>query len=502
MVISVDPFATASAMLRCLRSRTLSAVELLDLHLRRIEQFNPILNAIITPNIEQARRTAVAADEARARGEEGALLGLPITVKDAIDVGGLRCTAGALKHASRIAETDAPIVARLRAAGAVIMGKTNTSPWTCGWHADNYVFGRTNNPWDLDRTPGGSTGGGAAALASGLTPLEFGSDAGGSIRVPAAWCGVYGHKPSYTAVPRSGHFPGSPYPNPATAIFVQGPLARSAEDLELALDVIKGPEVGEEIAWRLELPSARHERLDAFRVAVLQPLERAPLDDEIAAALTALSDALQRMGVRIKKVRAEEILGTLHDFYQLYWTLVWPIFGHLAYPAPEERQKLLDDKRAESAGSEFDYVRGLMGNGIDFLDAHAQREHYRAAFRLFFREWDVLLAPIVPVPALLHADAKGDPRPVVSGPGGTPKATELISYPVLANLPGQPATAFPVGFTREGLPIGLQVIGPYLEDRTPLRFAALLARETGGFRSPSAFAGAPFIPARDANAPK
>ncbi|HYA99106.1 MAG TPA: amidase family protein, partial [Ktedonobacteraceae bacterium] len=257
----IDPFSSATTMLEALNKRQLSAVELFDLHLQRIERYNPALNAIVTFDFEHALQTAIAADQARSQGNHGALLGLPITIKDTIDVAGLPGTAGAKRHQDRRPEHDAPLVARVRDAGAVIMGKTNVPPYTRDWQADNPVFGRTNNPWDLSRTPGGSTGGGAAALAAGLTPLEFGSDNGGSIRIPAAFCGVFGHKPSDTAVPHNGQFPGSPLPNAATVLFALGPLARDARDLELALDLIAGPAIGDATSWHLQIPPARHEAL-------------------------------------------------------------------------------------------------------------------------------------------------------------------------------------------------------------------------------------------------
>src|SRR5438093_49282 len=376
-----DPFTTAGDMLRALAGRRVSAVELLELHVVRIARHDGTLNAIVTRDFERARRQAEAADTARARGEEGPLLGLPITLKVSINVTGLRTTVGVPEWSRFVSDHDAPATTRVRKAGAVIVGKTNVPPVLADWQADNPIFGRTVNPWDPARTPGGSTGGGAAALAAGLTPLEVGSDIGGSIRVPAAFCGVYGHKPSETALPRSGQFPYPPMPNAAVAMGVQGPLARSAEDLELALDVLAGPDTGEDTAWRLELPAARHTRLAEFR----------------------------------------------------------------------------------------------------------------AAFRAFFREWDVLLAPITLGPAFPHVpkpyppDAKSLHDTLEVGDRNVLYDLQLV-YPGVATLAGQPATAFPVGLTRAGLPIGLQAIGPYLEDRTPIRFAGLVAREIGGFTPPPRFA--------------
>src|SRR5499426_2235492 len=268
----IDAFATATDMLAALRVRRVSAVELLDLHRRRIERHNAELNAIVEPDFERARRDAETADTRRARGEDAPLLALPMTLKESINVRGLRTTVGMTHFKDFRSEHDAPVTTRVKGAGAIVMAKTNVPPMLSDWQSDNPVYGRSNNPWDLGRTPGGSSGGSAAALAAGLTALEVGSDIGGSIRVPAAFCGVYGHRPSETLLPKSGQFPIPPLPNSATVMGVQGPLARSAEDLDLALSVLAGPEIGEDVAWRVELPPARHERLADFRVAVMPPI--------------------------------------------------------------------------------------------------------------------------------------------------------------------------------------------------------------------------------------
>src|SRR5258705_8037539 len=257
----IDPFASAVEMLAALRARRVSAVELFDLHRRRIERHNPELNAIVAPDFERARRDAEAADARRVRGEDAPLLGLPMTLKESINVRGLRTTAGMEMWKDFRSEHDAPVTTRVKAAGAAVMAKTNVPQMLADWQSANPVYGRTNNPWDLSRTPGGSTGGGAAALAAGLTPLEFGSDIGGSIRVPAAFCGVYGHRPSETAMPRSGQFPMPPMPNAAVVMGVQGPMARSGDDLELALDVAAGPQGRGDGAWEINRPPARPRRL-------------------------------------------------------------------------------------------------------------------------------------------------------------------------------------------------------------------------------------------------
>ena len=320
------PFDDATAMLSALRDGQVSAVELLDHHLERIGRHNPALNAIVTPDYDNARVRAQAADEARALGESAPLLGLPLTIKDCIDVAGLVGTAGLEDFSERVPPADSRVAARVRGAGAVIMGKTNVPPSAADWQSNNPIFGRTNNPWDLGRSPGGSTGGGAAAVAAGLTPLEFGSDIGGSIRVPASFCGIYGHKPSETALTKSGHFPGSPLPNPAAVMAVQGPLARSARDLELAFDVASGPDVGEDVAWSLDVPPARHEDLSSFRVAVMPPIEWLPVHDEIAAAQQRLEDSLRAAGATVSHAQPEAF-GDLRAHQRLYLSILSLLTG-------------------------------------------------------------------------------------------------------------------------------------------------------------------------------
>src|SRR5712691_11142750 len=261
----MNPFASATELLADLRAGKVTSSDLTDLYIRRIETYDTKLNAVVVRDFERARHQARAADQ----GGGGALSGLPITLKESINVSGLRTTCGVPQWRGFISEHDAPAWSRLRAAGAVLLGKTNVPPMLADWQSANPVYGRANNPWDLGRTPGGSSGGSAAALAAGLTALEVGSDIGGSIRVPAAFCGVYGHRPSETALPRSGQFPMPPQPNSTVVMGVQGPLARSADDLELALSLLAGPEVGEDVAWRVELPPARRSRLTDFRVGIL-----------------------------------------------------------------------------------------------------------------------------------------------------------------------------------------------------------------------------------------
>jgi amidase len=486
----MDPFTTATEMLAALRARKASAIELLELHRRRIARHNPELNAIVEPDFERARQAADAADRRRLAGEDAPLLGLPMTLKESINVRGLRTTAGMPFWKDARVDYDAPVTTRVQAAGAVVMGKTNVPQMLADWQSTNPVYGRTNNPWDLSRTPGGSSGGSAAALAAGLTPLEFGSDIGGSIRVPAVLCGVYGHRPSETVMPRSGQFPFPPMPNPAGVMGVQGPMARSAEDLEVALDVAAGPDAGEDVAWRVRLPAARHERLSSFRVAVLPSPDWMPVEAEIAAALESLAGRLGRLGCQVKQTQPEA-LGDHRQHHALYLTLLSTMTS-ARLPA-DARRALLEVLRTRDDEWSRASQAGIEGTAPEYLGWIAQREQFRAAWRAFFREWDVLLAPAFLTVAYPHWD-----KPTPATPeslrktldvNGKPALERLgLFYPGLATLAGQPATAFPTGLTRAGLPIGLQAIGPYLEDRTPIRFTGLIAREFGGFTPPPRYA--------------
>ena len=331
--------------------------------------------------------------------------------------------------------------------------------------------------------------GSAAALAAGLTALEVGSDIGGSIRVPAAFCGIYGHRPSETLLPKSGQFPMPPLPNAAVVMGVQGPLARSAEDLELALSVLAGPDVGEDVAWRVELPPARHERLADFRVAVLPPIPWLGVDGQIAGALDQLASRLGRLGCTVRQVQPEAF-GDHREHFGLYRTLLSAITG-ARVDEEGRRQRIAMYKKFDDEFSRA-HLRGLEGRAGDYILWNGKREMYRAAWRTFFHDWDVLLAPAINVLAYPHIERAWPPDEsdltltFTVDDRAVPYLHGLV-YPAVSTVAGQPATAFPAGRSREGLPIGLQAIGPYLEDRTPIGFAALLAKEIGGFVKPAGY---------------
>jgi amidase len=481
----MNPFATATELLADLRAGKATASELTELYIGRIERHDAKLNAVVVRDFERARQAARAADQ----GGSGALRGLPITLKESFNVTGLGTTCGVPEWKAFVSQHDAPAWTRLRAAGAVLMGKTNVPPMLADWQSANPIYGRTNNPWDLGRTPGGSSGGSAAALAAGLTALEVGSDIGGSIRVPAAFCGVYGHRPSETLLPRSGQFPMPPLPNSTVVMGVQGPLARSAEDLELALSVLAGPEVGEDVAWRVELPAARRSRLADFRVGILPTLPWVPVDDAISTALESLASRLSGLGATVKRVQPDG-MDDWREHYLLYRSMLAAVTG--ARLDAETRRQRIEMWRKPDTEFTRATVQGLECVAGEYILWNGRRERYRAAWRAFFRDWDVLLAPALNALAYPHIERawpwdESDMTLTLTINGEAVPYERGLVYPGVSTLAGQPATAFPVGRSRGGLPIGLQAIGPYLEDLTPIRFAGLLAREIGGFVKPEGY---------------
>lgn len=487
--MTIDTHSAATALLAALRAGDISATELLDLHLARIAEVNPTLNAIVTTS---ARLTKDARARARATDADAnpknpnpnsdpnrtprPLDGLPLTIKDTIDVAGLPTTAGDPARAAAIADRDAPAARRLLSAGGILLGKTNVPTHAGDWQTDNRLFGRTGNPWDPERTPGGSTGGGAAAVAAGLSPLELGSDTGGSIRIPAAFCGIFGHRPSGGLVPSSGHFPGDPLPNPGAVMMVMGPLARSAGDLELALDVLQGPIRGDDAAWRVDLPPPRATRLADLRIAILPWADWLPVDHEVQAALEDLAASLPGPTATANRI-------TQPDGFDL-WAQAERYSAMLAVQTlsrlPAEVRAIAEEQLREAPEPLAPAsLRGLRATAGDYLEMLAERARVQAGWRRFFRDFDLLLAPNTIVNAFPHTGGSFRRRRIEVN-GTQEFYGRLDVYAGIASYSGLPATSFPTGrFTRTGLPIGLQVIGPQLGDRTPLQFARLAERELG-----------------------
>lgn len=444
--------ATVARLVAALSQREVSALELCDRAIARIERDDGPINAVVVRDFERARAAAREADRALATGDTRPLLGVPMTVKESFDVAGLPTTWGFPAYREHRVSTDAVAVARLRRAGAVILGKTNVALALSDWQSENPVYGRTRNPRDLARTCGGSSGGSAAALAAGFVPLELGSDIAGSIRVPAHFCGVFGHKPSEGLVPMRGHAP--PGVDAAGALLaVLGPMARCTEDLVRALDVIAGPDLPDAVAYRLDLPGARHPSPRGARILVLEKHPRAATDGALRGALQALTSQLAGAGAIIHESHPSlPDLATAHDLYMKMFRII------TSGGAPEPDGTTL---------SVSDWM-GLM---------HA-RGRVRRQWAEVFRDIDVVLAPPFGTVAFPHFEDDGHDRQLAID-GVAARYEDQFAWPGVATFPGLPSTALPIATTREGLPIGVQVIGPLLEDRTPLAIAAAIEKLRG-----------------------
>jgi len=482
-------YCSTTALVDALAQRKVSAMELFERAAARIEALDPRINAVVVRDFERARAAAAAADAALARGERRPLLGVPMTVKEAFNVAGLPTTWGMPQFKGFVAKADAVAVERLKAAGAVILGKTNVPFGLSDWQSYNDIYGTTRNPWDLDRTPGGSSGGAAAALAAGYVSLELGSDIGGSLRAPAHYCGVLSHKPSHGLLPSRGHTPPMAEPLPREVdLAVIGPMARSAGDLALALDLLAGPDGPQAVAYRLDLPPARHADLKDFRVLVVDEHPLEPTAGSIRAALDRLADRLAKSGAKV--ARTSNLMPDLTEGAKLYAELLLSFFG-ADWPL-DVYQRVAASVASIPAGAEGLDVwsgRGAVLSHRDWIWADRKRGVMQRQWRELFAEWDAVLCPPMPTPAFPH-DHTADQRARRLDIDGrdTPYLDQLV-WPGVATLPGLPATTVPLERTGTGLPIGVQIIGPYLEDRTPIALAGLIERAFGGFVPPPALNG-------------
>lgn len=479
-------YQTLEGQVAALVARTISSVDLVEQSIARIEALDGRVNAVVVRDFSRARGAAKRADAALSRGERRPLLGIPVTVKEAFNVGGLPTTWGMPVGRDWRPDEDAVVVARLKSAGAVILGKTNVPFGLADWQSYNSIYGTTNNPWDLTRTPGGSSGGSAAAIAAGYVALEVGSDLAGSLRCPAHFCGVFCHKPSYGIVPSRGHTPPNAEPLQVDAtgeLAVVGPIARSAADLALALDVLAGPDERESIAYRFALPPARHDKLKGYRVLLVDahPLERT--SQTIRAALDRLADRLVKVGTSVK--RSSPLLPNLAEATRIYQRLFSPAMT--SRMPPEFYRQMEAVVASLSAGDnslKALYMRGALASHRDWLEANVARARLRKQWQALFREWDVVLCPPMPTPAFPHDHSQSQTR-LIDIDGTRYAYGDMSVWPSLATGPGLPATVAPIDRSESGLPIGVQIIGPYLEDRTTMRFAQFLEREFGGFVPPA-----------------
>jgi amidase len=479
------PFRSARQLAAAIRKKTIGCLELLDLYLARVDKYDAALNAIVVRDVDRARRRARDADRALARRAPwGALHGVPMTVKESYDVAGLPTTWGVPRYQDNVAARNAVVVDRLLAAGAVIFGKTNVPLYLSDWQSFNAIYGTTNNPWDVSRAPGGSSGGAAAALAAGLTALEAGSDIGSSIRNPAHFCGVYGHKPTWGIVPRAGQ--ALPWQVAPVDIDVVGPLARSTDDLALALSVIAGPDPVEAAGWQLRLRRPRPKRLRDFKVALMLATPDIDVDREVQDRLQALADFLGRRGVKVDD-RARPAIDPREAFR---------IYTRLLRAATSDRQTDADfDKnqaiaRALAPDDESYHARATRAAVLphrDWLAANEARHRMRLAWADFFTRYDLFLCPVASSAALPH-DQQGERHERTAVVNG--RRVPVTDHLFWAGYTGAfflPATAAPCGFTPGGLPVGVQIAGPQYGDLTCLAFAKLLEREFQAFVPPPGY---------------
>ncbi|MBM7335038.1 MAG: amidase [Alcanivorax sp.] len=464
----------ARALARRIKQKAITAEAALEYFIDRVERLDGPLNAVVVRRFDQARERAREADRALARGEDwGALHGVPMTIKETYEIAGWPTTAGVLRD--HVSEHTSRAVQRLLDAGAVVFGKTNVPAMAGDLQSYNDIYGTTHNPWNTALTPGGSSGGAAAALAAGFTPLELGSDIGGSIRTPSAFCGVCGLKPSFGLISTRGHVPGPPGALARRDISVAGPMALNPGDLSLALDLLAAPDDEEAPGWRLTLPAPRHQALKDFRVAAWLDDPRCPVDDAIREALEGLTGELAGQGVHVDHEARPDGL-TLESAYDVYYQL---LAGTMGVGLPDDLYQQLQQDVAEAAPDDTGYrvrfARGVTQSHTDWLHADEQRQGQRAAWHRFFQDVDVLLCPVVQTLPFPHQQKPGPGGRVLRVNGRDQPYLDIMVWVGLAGAVYLPAVTLPIGLTRDGLPLAVQIIGPYLEDRTVLAFAEHLS---------------------------
>jgi Asp-tRNA(Asn)/Glu-tRNA(Gln) amidotransferase A subunit family amidase len=463
-------FLSAVSMAEQIRGRKLSPVELIGAHLERIEKLNPQLNAFVQVDAERARHMAQDAEEAVTNGKAlGPLHGVPVSIKSSISVTGLRCEAGTRLRAGFVARQDAPLVTRLKNAGAIVLGITNTPELLMAWETDNLLYGRTNNPWNLERTPGGSSGGEAAAIAAGMSAGGVGSDGGGSIRVPAHFTGICGLKPTPGRIPSTGHYPASA--GPFALLGVVGPMARTVGDLRVLFEVMQGPDDGDTCAAPVPLRWPGDEETRQLRVGYFEDDGHTPVTFETRAAVRTAAQALRHAGFQVEAFRPqglEEARRLWHKFFVVAGgMLLRPMFkGREGDLSPILRQFL------EWSAAQPPHTGEML------LDAWIRRDAVRAQFFAQMQQYPILLCPAAAIPAFRHGERSWQID------GKTVEYLDAWSYTEFFNLLGNPAAVVPVSSSPAGLPIGVQIVGrPWAEEQV-LAVAAALEKECGSSKSP------------------
>jgi amidase len=463
-------FLSAVQMADHIRKKKIAPIELVEAHLNKIENLNRRLNALVQVDGEGAVRQARAAEDALNRGSKlGPLHGVPVSIKSAIEVAGLRCEAGTKLRQGMVASQDAPLVSRLRDAGAIVLGTTNTPELLMAWETDNLLYGRTNNPWDPTRTPGGSSGGEAAAIASGMSAGGVGSDGGGSIRVPAHFTGICGLKPTPGRIPAAGHFPNSLGPFALTGVV--GPMARTVQDLKVLFGVMQGPDVGDPSAAPVPLRWPSRDELKRIRIGYFEDDGRTPVTAETRAAMRTAAEALRRAGFKVEPFRPDG----LESARQLWWKFFGVAGGMLLGPMTRGHEAQLSPILKQFSS----WVQAQPPHtGESLLDAWIQRDVIRMQIFTQMRDYPVLVCPVAAIPAFKHGERSWQID------GKTVEYLDAWSYTEWFNLLGTPAVAIPISQSAEGLPIGVQISARPWEEELVLSVAAELERQSDGWHRP------------------
>lgn len=462
-------YLPAAAMAELVRNQQISPVELVEAHLARIAQVNPVLNAFVQVDAAGARRQALVSEAAVRRGEPlSSLHGVPLSIKSCMDVAGLRCEAGTRLRAGHVALNDAPLVSRLRAAGAIILGTTNCPELLMAWETDNLLHGRTNNPWDLSRTAGGSSGGESAAIASGCSAGGVGSDGGGSIRQPAHFSGICGLKPTPGRIPATGHFPNSVGPFALTGVV--GPMARMVADLKLLFAAMQGADVGDPSAAPVPLRWPTPEEIKKLRIGYFEDDGRTPVTAETREAVRTAAQALRRAGFSVEPFRPDG----LEEARQLWWKYFGIAGGMLLRPLVSGHEADLSPILREFMG----WVSAEPSHTADtLLAAWIQRDLIRMKIFEQMRQYPILLCPVAAIPAFHHGERSWQID------GATVKYLDAWSYTEWFNVLGNPAVAVPVGQSAEGLPIGVQLAARPWEEELLLSVAEELQSHLGNWKA-------------------
>jgi Asp-tRNA(Asn)/Glu-tRNA(Gln) amidotransferase A subunit family amidase len=458
--------ASATRQLELLRSGELRIAELAEAHIRQIERLNPSLNAFADFDAERVRAQALRLDQQKT--PRGALHGLPVTVKSSIATAGYKCEIGSLLHEGDVPSEDAEVVARLRAAGALILGTTNCPEFLMAWETANLLHGRTRNPWDLERSPGGSSGGESAAIAAGLSAAGLGSDSGGSVRVPAHFTGICSLKPTPGRIPGRGHLP--PCVGPFSILGAIGPLARTMADVALMFRALSGQDPNDPVSPPIELREPSLDELRTNTIGFFEDDGLVPVTPETSAAVNAAATALRDAGFRVEPFRPR----TLEPLRKLWWTFFVQC-GAMFY-APEIRGK---EHRLSPIFNEFlgfsEAVPPL--TAVELLDAWAELDVLRAKTLEAMSKYPVLVCPVASIPAFRH----GERSWVIEG--RTVEYLDAVRHTQWFNALAAPAAVVPVGFSAEGLPIGVQIAARPFQDETALGIAAIVD-EAFGYRPP------------------